>query len=154
MSWSLAITNGDLSFGSAGLNVVTGASKLTQDLACDILEPMGTDPLHPSFGSVIDGGVDTNGNYIQGVIGQINDSATGTAVGNEVSRICENYQTQQIARNQADVATYAKSTLTADEALLAVLNIQVEQIQDQALVTATLQTGAGGLPLTLPFSAS
>jgi hypothetical protein len=154
MSWSLEIENGDLQFGSAGLNVVTGSQKLTQDLACDLLEPMGTDPLHPSFGSVIDGGYDTNGNYVQGVIGQSNDASTGSAVGNEVSRICQNYQTQQIARNQADVATYAKSTLTADEALLAVMGIQVEQVQDQALVTATLQTGAGGLPLTLPFTAS
>lgn len=152
MSWSLQIRNGDLAFGSSGLNTVSGTQKLVQDLACDILEPMGTDPMHPEYGSVIDGSIDSNGNYQPGLIGQTNDQVTATQVGAEIQRICMNYQSSQVARNQADIAVYGKSTLTADEALLSLLSVQVDQIADQALVTATLQTGAGGVPLNVPFT--
>lgn len=153
MSWSLQIANGDLTFGSQGLNTVTGGSKLTQDLRCAVLEHMGTDPLHPAFGSVIDGGVNpTTGIYTEGVIGQANDDHAATFVRAEVQRVCRAYQAQQIARNQIDVATYGKSTLTADEALLAVESINVQQVMDQMLVLAQLQTGAGSLPLAQTFS--
>lgn len=154
MSWSLSVTNGDLSIGSSGLNVVTGGAKLTQDLACDILEPMGNDPLHPTFGSVIDGGTDANGNAIPGVIGDANDPSAATFVGAEIQRICRAYQAQQIARNQADVATYGKSTLTADEALLAIQSIQITQAQDNMMVACNLQTGTGGLALNVPITVS
>lgn len=152
MSWSLQVSNGDLSFGSAGLNTVSGAQKLTQDLACDILEPLGNDPMHPAYGSIIDGSVDANGNYQPGLIGEVNDQTTGTQIGAEIQRICLNYQQSQVARNQADIAVYGKSTLTADEALLALLGVKVDQAQDQALVTVNIQTGAGGLPLNIPFT--
>lgn len=154
MSWSLAITNGDLSIGSNGLNVVTGGAKLTQDLACDILEPMGNDPLHPTFGSVIDGGTDVNGNAIPGVIGAANDPSAATFVGAEIQRICRAYQASQIARNQADVATYGKSTLTADEALLSINSITITQAQVAMMVACNLQTGVGSLPLNVPISTS
>lgn len=152
MSWSLQIVNGDLSLGSNGLNTVAGTAKLAQDLRCALLEPQGNDVLHPNFGSTIDGGYDSNGNYVQGVIGGDNDQTAATYVGSEVQRICQEYQSQQIARNQSDVAIYGKSTLTADEALLAIMNITVDQVADQALVTANIQTGIGSLPLTVPFS--
>lgn len=154
MSWSLQVNNGELSFGGSGLNTVSGGSKLTQDLACDILEPMGNDPLHPEFGSVLDGGVDSNGVHQQGVIGSTNDQAAAAFVQAEIQRIAQNYQAQQVARNQADVRIYGRATLTADEALIALTNIDIQQVATAMLVTATLQTGAGSLPLNLPFSTS
>lgn len=154
MSWSLQVAHGDLQIGSGGLNTVTGASKLTQDLRCALLEAMGTDPLHPSYGSVIDGGVDANGNLHTSIVGQPNDAHAAAFIQSEVQRVCQVYQSYQIARNQADVATYGKSTLTANEALLSIGAINVQQIMDQALVTANLTTGSGGLPLSVPFSAS
>lgn len=155
MSWSLQIQNGDLAFGSNGLNVAKGPQKLTQDLKCALLEPQGTDPLHPTFGSIIDGGYDTeSGEYIEGAIGGYNDSAASTFIAAEVQRVCTAHQAAQINRNQEDVNTYGRSTLTADEALIHVSGVQVDQVTDQALVTATIQTGAGSLPLVVPFSAS
>lgn len=151
MSWSLQIQNGDLSLGSQGLNTVTGGPKLVQDLSCAILEPMGTDPLHPSYGSLIDGGTDSNGVTQTGVIGQLNDAQNAAFVQSEVTRICRNYQAAQIARNSADVATYGKSTLTASEALLHLLGVTMQQVQDQLLLTATIQTGTGTVPLATTF---
>lgn len=152
MSWSFKIANGDLQIGGAGLNTVTGQAKLIQDLSCDFLQPMGSDTMHPDYGSTIDGGIDTDGTYVQSVIGQLNDQATASLVGAEVQRVVESYQQSQITRNSADVTTYGKSTLTADEALLALSGVTVQQSQDQALVTATIQTGSGSLPLAVPFS--
>jgi hypothetical protein len=154
MSWSFQINNGDLQIGSGGLNTVSGTAKLVQDLTCDLLEPEGTDPLHPGYGSVIDGGTDSNGNYVQGIIGDPNDSTAATFVGQEVQRIMTSYQQSQITRNQSDIAVYGASTLTADEALLAVISVNVSQVQDQALVTANIQTGTGSLPLTVPFTSN
>lgn len=152
MSWSLRIHNGDLSLGTSGLNTVTGSEKLTQDLRCALLEPMGTDPLHPSYGSILDGGVDPQGNAHASIIGQTNDHETQTLVAAEVRRICRSYQGSQIARNQTDVAIYGKSTLTADEALLSVADVSVQQFMTQMMVTVHLQTGLGSLPVTTPFS--
>lgn len=152
MSWSLAIQHGDLAFGSNGLNTVTGGGKLVQDLSCDVLEPMGTDPMHPAFGSLIDGGVDTNGTYYSGVIGAENNQDAATLVRSEIQRICRSYQAQQVARNAADVSIYGKSTLTADEALLGIGHISTTQVMDQLLVTANLETGSNSLPLTATFN--
>ena len=152
MSWSLQIANGDLSLGSSGLNTVTGSDKMVQDLSCALLEPMGNDPLHPTYGSLIDGGVDTAGNVNVGMIGQPNNDQNDTIIGAEIQRICRVYQANQIARNNADVAVYGKSTLTADEALLGVTGLNIQRAEDHVLITAVLQTGTGSLPLALPFS--
>lgn len=147
MSWSLAISNGDISYGQNGLNTVTGASKLVQDLSCCILEPLGTDFNDPNFGSIIEGGVDSDGNVYLGLIGNLNDRDTATMIQAEIQRICQNYQTQQVQRNQEDLSTYGSSTLTAGEALLAVSNITVQQAGTMVYVTASLTTGSGSTQL-------
>lgn len=147
MTWSIQVANGDISYGSNGLNTVGGGAKLVQDLGCCILEPMGTDPLHPSFGSIIDGGVDANGTPQQGVIGGPNNNITASFVSAEIQRICQNYQIQQVARNNADLATYGKSTLTADECLLSVESVDIQLVQDAMLVSAALSTGGGSTSL-------
>lgn len=152
MSWSLQLENGDLAYGTNGFNTVSGSAKLLQDLRCALLEPMGNDPLHPTYGSIIDGGTDAQGNAVPGVIGATNNPASATFVNAEVQRLCRGYQAQQIARNATDVATYGKSTLTADEALLSLAGVSAQAVEDQLLVTATLQTGTGVLPLAVPFS--
>lgn len=154
MSWSLQISNGDLTIGPSGLNTVTGSSKLVQDLTCALLEPMGNDSMHPTYGSLLDGGTDSSGNTFAGFIGQLNNDQNDTLIAAEVQRICQAYQQAQIARNSSDVATYGKSTLLADEALLSVGGLSVQRAQDQVLITTILQTGVGSLPLNVPFSNS
>jgi hypothetical protein len=154
MSWSLQISNGDLTFNGADMTTVQGAEKLVQDLACCILEPMGTDSMHPSYGSIIDGGTSPDGTFNQGIIGSRNNSFAATYVDNEISRICHQYQAQQQARFTADVAVYGTSTLTASEALLGVQGVNATADQDRLLVTATLQTGSGDLPINIPMTTS
>jgi hypothetical protein len=114
---------------------------------------MGTDPITPSYGSIIDGGVDTEGNVYHGFIGQPNNSRTATAIQAEVMRIIRNYQAQQLARNQADIQIYGHSTLTVDEALLGVSNIDINSIADVLYLLLTLQTGAASdLSPVIPLS--
>ena len=148
MSWSLQVSNGDLSFGGTGMNTVTAADKLVQDLSCCILEPVGTDPLHPSYGSIIDGGVDYNGNQIGGIIGGANDQVASTFVSAEIQRICQNYQQGQVARNNADLTQYGASTLSVGEALLAVENVHISTLETAMSVNVTLQTGGGTTSLS------
>jgi hypothetical protein len=148
MSWSLAISNGDISYGPKGLNTVTGANKLVQDLSCCILEPLGTDYNDPNFGSIIEGGIDADGNVYHGLIGSNNDQDVAAMIQAEIQRICQNYQMLQVQRNQNDLSTYGSSTLTAGEALLGVSNINIQQVETMVHMTATLTTGSGTSLLT------
>lgn len=154
MSWSLEISNGDLTFAGAGMGTVQGAQKLVQDLSCAVLEPMGNDTMHPSFGSTIDGGTMPDGTYVQGIIGQANDSYAAAYVEGDLTRIAQQYQSQQQARYQQDVATYGKGTITADEALLSLESVTAAAVQNQLLVSATLQTGTGAQPIAIPMTQS
>jgi hypothetical protein len=152
MSWSLLITNGDLALSGNGMATVTGGAKLVQDMTCAILEPMGNDPMHPSYGSTIDGGIMPDGTYAPGIIGSPNNAAASAFVQAEINRIAKGYQAQQVARYQADVATYGKSTLTADEVLLSVESVTAQGVQNQLLVQANIQTGIGDQPIAVPMS--
>jgi hypothetical protein len=154
MSYSLMIANSDLSFNGTSLDTVDGSNKLVQDLMCCVLEPMGTDQMYPSFGSLIDGGIDPNGDVISGVIGTPNDGVAAALVSSEIQRICAAYQAQQQARYSNDVQTYGKSTITASEALLSVNGVTATQTTDVMSINATLSTGTGNLPVTLPVSTS
>lgn len=154
MSWSLLIANGDIAFNGRDMTQVEGAQKVVQDLACCILEPMGTDDMHPYFGSLIDGGTAPDGTFNSGVIGEPNNNFTATYVGVEIERICHQYQAQQKDRYTADVAVYGRSTITASEALLNVQTVVATSAQDHLLIHATLDTGSGEVPLILPVAAS
>ena len=58
MSWSLKLHSGDLDLsGPDGYGTVSGPAKLIQDLRNWLLEPRGTDSFHPSYGSILDGGM-------------------------------------------------------------------------------------------------
>jgi hypothetical protein len=149
MSWSLQIINGDLSFNGASMNIVQGGEKLVQDLACCVLEPMGTDDMHPTFGSTIGGGINPDGTYNPGVIGGPNDNAAGTFVNGEITRIAVQYQAQQSARFAGDVATYGKGTITADEALLSLGSVNSTANQNVMIVQADLETGTGSTAISL-----
>lgn len=154
MSWSLQIQNGDLALGGSGFGTVSGSDKIIQDLRCALLESLGNDTMHPTYGSILDGGVGADGTVYPGVIGQINDQTSATLVQAELQRIVKIYQGQQITRNNSDIAVYSKSTLTADEAVLNITNVNIQRVADSMLVGATLVTGAGGLPLVQTFTPS
>lgn len=135
--------------GQAG--VVTGSQKLVQDIRAALLERMGTDDLHPDFGSVLDGGVQ-DGVEVDGIIGEVDPELIRTFVSTEINRIIDTYRDQQIARAQADQLTYAKSTLSPDESI-AETAINMGMIQDMLVIQIVITTESGdSRSIAIPFT--
>lgn len=150
MSWSLQVSHGDLVFNGTSLATVEGTQKLVQDMTCGILEPMGTDNMHPTYGSVIDGGTLPDGTYQEGIIGDPNDQYAANFVSSEINRVASNLQQTQAVRNQNDLATYGRSTLTPSETLAALGDVQMTAAQNQLLVAVELETGTGPVSVAIP----
>ena len=143
MSWSLKLRNGDLVTDGAKLDQVTGAAKLVQDLRCAILEKRGTDDLHRDFGSLIDGGYDDKGNWVDSTIGEIDIDFAVLQIESDLRRIMAMHQQKQVARSKRDRQTYGQSTLDNDEHLYAVEGVDFTQAQDKLMVNVLIQTGTG-----------
>lgn len=143
MSWSLRLQNGDLALEGRHVAQVSGTAKLVQDLKCAILEPRGHDSYHPSFGSIIDGGVNQQGVYVTSVIGDSDWAFVALRVETEIRRICSEYQRTQIERDKADRIRYGRSTLDLSEILEAVTNVNITQIQDTMRVQVAIRTASG-----------
>lgn len=141
MSWSLALRNGDLALGGTQLATVTGSQKLVQDLRCALLEPMGTDPVHPSFGSLIDGGRRADGTVVPSPLGGNNWSRIALQIETEIRRIADEHRQRQLTRAQSDQMIYGRPTLDAGELLIEIVNIAMTQIQTTLLIQVTLQVG-------------
>lgn len=152
MSWSLQLQNGDLALSGASLATVTDTNKLTQDLRCALVEHMGDDDMHPTYGSLIDGGVTPSGQVIPSVIGMTDVQEVATTIQSEIQRIAAAYQAQQLNRAKDDQVTYNRVSLTPAEVLLSVSDISFIQETDSLLVTITLSTAAGeDITVALPI---
>lgn len=143
MSWSLQLRNGDLALDGARLGQVTGSQKLVQDLRCALLEPRGTDDLHPLFGSMIDGGRDESGRYVPSVIGEDDWERAELQIYSEIQRIVSEHQQRQIIRSQQDRRVYGESTLSMGELLVSLVDVSMTRAQDMLMVHVTLRNGDG-----------
>lgn len=146
MTWSFHTKNGDLNLGGAGggFAIVTGQQKLVQDLKNWLLEPRGTDPIHPDYGALLDGGLLPDGTEADSIIGNELNAETLILIESEVRRVLGAYQQQQLDRLTAESALYGgKNTFSAGEILVAVQNVALQQASDTVLVTVTIQTGDG-----------
>jgi phage baseplate assembly protein W len=145
MSWSFYIRNGDLSFaGPGGFATVSGQQKLIQDLKNWLLEPRGTDPMHPDYGCILDGGLLPDGTVSDGMIGNVLTSESLVDVESEVRRVMQAYQQQQLDRLQRESAQFAgKNTFSAGEILATVVTVNIQQVADTVLVNPIIQTADG-----------
>lgn len=149
MSWSLQLQHGDFAIGGARLGTVTGGRKLLQDIRCAILEKMGTDNLHPGYGSIIDGGITPDGAIANGVIGEADIDLAMIEVEAEINRITRDYQRQQLARAKQDKLIYGKATLDASEVLIDLQSLNFYQNQDTLFIQITYVTGIDGAPVSI-----
>lgn len=145
MSISLRIQHGDLALEGNSLSEVSGGQKLLQDLRCAVLTPLGSVEPHLEYGSTLSDEDST------AIIGAPNDNRAAVAVQAEINRIIANYQQQQIARNNADASTYGRLTITPQETLLAVEEIQVLRVEDKAIVAVDIQTGSESQRILVPI---
>ena len=81
MSYSLAISNGDLVQQGSRLGLVYGVDKLRQDINCWLLERYGGDRFHVNMGSIL-----------QEFIGGIISESSRAEVQAEIFRVLQNYQ--------------------------------------------------------------
>lgn len=164
MSWSLQVKRsrdengrlkpgGDLVLTGTSLATVTNEQKLVQDLSHWILERMGNDPLHPGYGSLLDGGVTPGGQQVESVIGKGNYGLIRMEIEAEIRRIAAAYQRMQIDRATKDRNRYNKSTLTGGEILAAVTDVTFVQSADSLTVTihiVSARNHAATINLALP----
>jgi len=145
MTWSFDIRNGDLSLGGpGGIATVTGKQKLLQDLRCRLLEPIGTDPVNPTYGSNLDGGIDSIGNQVVSHIGGLLSAAAIMEIEAEVIRCLQTHQKQQIDRIKREQDLYAGNTYFASSEILYQINsVEPTQIGSTLLVKVSIRTADG-----------
>lgn len=147
MSWSFDISGGDLNLISpkSGMSTVTGARKAFQDIRAELLESMGNDPMHPEYGSVLDGGVMPDGRLVESEFGNIIDSGTIYRVELELRRIIEEYAKRQKQKLLSErQRSGGKHTFAANELVASIDSIDTKQINDTLLVRIRLLMSNGG----------
>ena len=143
MSWSLRIHNGDLDFNGSSFAIVTGPNKLVQDLKCWILEPRGDDPMHPDYGSLLDGGMLLDRTMINSMLGQPISSIALVTIEAELRRILAGYQAQQQDRISRDSVRYGKNTMSPGEILLSIEKIELSPVADTVFASIFIKTASG-----------
>lgn len=133
MSWSLRLTNGDLNLDSGSYAVVTGPEKLVQDLRCWVLEPQGTDVMHPTYGSIM-----------EDVLGNLFTPEQIMNIEAEIRRIVMAYSAQQQDRRSRDMVVYGgKNTMAPGEICTGISKIIILPDGDTAAVWVYLTTANG-----------
>jgi hypothetical protein len=137
MTYSLLLKNGDLVKGHGNsLATIEGPGKVVQDLRLWLLEPLGTNPMSPSYGSLINGTEDTFHKVGQEAVFISADPLE--KVLSEINRIIEAYLQQQLSRIEAEVVFYnGRHTFSAGE-IIRDYDVQYEQVADQLHVDIVL----------------
>jgi hypothetical protein len=138
MSWSLKISAGDIDLlsSSSGMAIVTGKEKTFQDLKLWLSEAMGSDPMHPEYGSLLDGGRLPNGTIIESFIGS--DSLSTSRVEQEVVRIIEAFIRQQNERISLDMSNLGKTTVSDSEIIDSIGSIRTSVFDNKLVLRISL----------------
>ncbi len=141
MSFDLKIENGDLVISQGSLKTVRDSEKLIQDILKICLTDVGSNPLHPSYGSFLSRSVIGNPMHTD-VIVQVATSQLNTCL--------TNLQYLQ----QLQLKSFQK--VSADEQLAAILGISViRSTFDPRLFNVKIKCMTKGFqPITTAFSIS
>ena len=102
---TITVSNGDIQMNSGKIQFSTGKKKLIEDLQRWLEEPIGTGFTTPNFGSLLN-------TYI----GSSNFSLSTNSIDNEILRVLQLYQGQQMldlksAQNSARLSNWNKSEI-------------------------------------------
>jgi phage baseplate assembly protein W len=141
MSFDLKIANGDLVITQGALQTVIDSEKLIQDILKICLTGVGSNPLHPSYGSYLSRSIVGNAQQTSVVV-QIAKS--------QINNCLVNLQTLQ----QLQIKTFQR--MSADEQLAAITGISVTRSAfDPRLFNVKISCMTKGFqPVTTNFSIS
>lgn len=143
MSWSFKLRNGDLVAEGSHLATVRGESKLFQDLRLRLLEPIGTDNVHPEFGS-----------SLEDLLGEDDLAYLFLEIENEISRAVQALQFQQLTRAKHDRYVLGRATLDPGEVIVNLTSVNITQAEDRLQVEVVVTTGSDEqLNITVPIDA-
>jgi len=134
---TITVSNGDINLSGGKLQFSYGSNKLAQDLTLWLQEPLGTGFTTPGFGSLLPGMVGTS---------QANNSVS--SVENEVLRVLQLYQGQQVialqaAQNSAQLAYWNRNEIIQK---IVSVNAQVNSNNGTQIdVTIVIETLTGSL---------
>ena len=102
---TITVSNGDIQLNNGQVQFVTGSSKLAQDLALWLKEPLGTGYTTPGFGS-----------QLSSMVGQAQGKGSVSSIQSEVFRVLQLYQGQQVidlqkAQNAAQLSNWNRSEI-------------------------------------------
>jgi phage baseplate assembly protein W len=102
---TIQVSNGDIKLSNGNVQFLTGQNKLVQDLALWLKEPFGTGYTTPGFGSTL-----------TSLIGGPQNSGIISTIQNEILRVLQLYQGQQVlelqtAQNAAKLSYWNKSEI-------------------------------------------
>jgi len=102
---TITVSNGDIQLNNGKLAFSYGANKLAQDIALWLKEPLGTGWTTPNFGSLL-----------PGMIGKAQTSNIVSSIENEVIRVLQLYQGQQVimlqqAQNAAQLSYWNRNEI-------------------------------------------
>lgn len=126
MSYSLAVSDGDLVQNGSQLSLVFGVDKLRQDIQLWLTERHGGDRFHVNMGSIL-----------QDFIGLVANESSRVEVQSEVLRVLEGYQQLQLKKFKD-----APQSLSASELLVSVDKIITAIKYDTVNVTIKLRNGS------------
>jgi phage baseplate assembly protein W len=138
MSFSLKIINGDLVINNGKLRTVVDSEKLIQQILKICLTNVGSNPLHPSYGSFLSRTIIGNPMYTATIV-QIAKAQLNTCL--------TNLQTLQ------QMQVKSRQRVTADEQLAAITDISViRNVLDPRLFTVTIRALTKGFkPISTAF---
>lgn len=125
------LRNGDLTLGPSGFALVTGPSKVKQDLGVAVSEPFGCDRFHTQWGTVLP-------TVIGGVI---NEEAT-LLVRSEITRVVSNYIAVQTDQVVSDYSRGRRARVSANEVVTGIKDIIIRADFDRLYVKILITTAA------------
>jgi hypothetical protein len=129
----LQISGGDLILTGGDLGTVTGAAYIRQRIATALAEPYGSDPFHPTWGSVL-----------SSWIGTPITAGTDALVSSEVGRVLAVLIAAQRAMMTTWALTGTKAQLAAADTIASVDAIDATADPDPEAIDVLIQLTTGG----------
>jgi len=138
---TIAVSNGDIQLNSGKLQFVTGHTKLVQDLQRWLVEPIGTGYTTPGFGS-----------FLSSYIGQSQASISTSTIENEILRVLQLYQGQQVLSLKAAQGAATLSNWNKSEIIQTIVSISTS-VQATSIISnivlTTLDNNTTSLSLSI-----